>query len=161
MNDVLNLPAKIPLFTSYTDVYYHNRDSEKFITVNQGGTSSSKTYSILQVLCKLAIEKKRIIQVFGQDFPNLYVGAITDFKRLITDSEVLRACLQNPNLDRGPFKFKNGSVIQFTTAQTFQDAKSGKRDILFINEANGISYEVAFELIARTAERVFIDYNLK
>lgn len=148
-----------PLFSGYTDVYYYNRDSEKFITINQGGTSSSKTYSILQVLVKMAIEKKRIIQIFGQDFPNLYLGAITDFKRLISDSPILEHCLENPKLDRGPFKFRNGSVIQFTTAQNFQDAKSGKRDVLFINEANGIPYDIAFELIARTTEKVFIDYN--
>lgn len=154
-----NLPTHIPLFTSYTDVYYWNKESETFITINQGGTSSSKTYSIMQVIAGMAIEKKRIIQVVGQDFPNLYVGAITDFKRLITDSPLLRECMCNPNLDRGPFKFKNGSVIQFITAQTYQDAKSGKRDVLFINEANGISYEIAFELIARTTEKVFIDYN--
>ncbi len=121
--------------------------------------NSGKTYAILQNLCRMALEKSRIIQVVGQDAPNLYVGALTDFKRLLKDSEILRAALKNPNLDRGPFKFKNGSTLQFVTAQTAQDAKSGKRDILFINEANGITYEIAFELIARTTEKVFIDYN--
>ena len=40
-----------------------------------------------------------------------------------------------------------------------QDAKSGKRDYLFINEANGISLELFNELHLRTRERVFIDYN--
>jgi phage terminase large subunit len=123
--------------------------------------NSSKTYSILQLLCTYAVQSqtKLIIDVVGQDLPNLYAGAITDFKRLLTDSPILREALINPRLDRGPFKFKNGSVIRFFSAQTAQDAKSGKRDILFINEANGIPYEVAFELIARTTDKVFIDYN--
>lgn len=152
--------VKVPLFSGYTDVYYFLRNSTKFISVCQGGTSSSKTYSIMQMCSKLAIEKKRIIHVISQDFPNLYVGAIADFKRLIDDPNgILKACLKNPSLDRGPYKFKNGSTIQFITAQSFQDAKSGKRDILFLNEANGLTFEVAFELIARTSEKVFIDYN--
>ena len=34
-----NLPKNIPLFSSYTDVYYWNKESDKFITINQGGTS--------------------------------------------------------------------------------------------------------------------------
>ena len=82
------LPSNVPLFSGYTDVYYWNRDSEPFITVNQGGTSSSKTYSIMQVICKLAIEKKRVVHIVGQDFPNLYRGALEDLKRLINDRSI-------------------------------------------------------------------------
>lgn len=149
----------VPLFSGYTDVYYFNRDSDKFIVINQGGSSSSKTYSIMQLICTMAIEQRLTIHIVGQDFPNLYIGPIADLKTLIADSEILRACLRNPNLDKGPFKFKNGSIIKFVTVQTQQDAKSGKRDVLFINEANGLSYDIAFELIARTKKKVFIDFN--
>jgi len=149
----------IQMFSGYTDVYYWNRDSKKFITINQGGTSSSKTYSIMQVICNLAIEKKRIIHVVSESWPNLERGALTDFKRLIGDSEILRAALNNHLLKRGPFTFINGSELRFVTVDTSQNAKSGKRDILFLNEANGISYEIATELISRTQEKVFVDYN--
>ena len=121
--------------------------------------NSSKTYSIMQLICTMAIEQRLTIHIVGQDFPNLYIGPIADLKTLIADSEILRACLRNPNLDKGPFKFKNGSIIKFVTVQTQQDAKSGKRDVLFINEANGLSYDIAFELIARTKKKVFIDFN--
>ena len=56
-------------------------------------------------------------------------------------------------------KCVNGSIIEFSSFKDAQDAKSGKRDYLFINEANGIPYEVYWQLAIRTRKRVFIDYN--
>jgi len=53
----------------------------------------------------------------------------------------------------------NGSIIEFTSYENWQDAKSGKRDYLFINEANGIDWEIAKQLILRTKKQVFIDFN--
>lgn len=49
--------------------------------------------------------------------------------------------------------------MEFKSYMDSQDAKSGKRDYLFINEANGISLELFNELHLRTRERVYIDYN--
>jgi len=49
--------------------------------------------------------------------------------------------------------------MEFKSYSDAQDAKSGKRDYLFINEANGITWDIYFELALRTRERVFIDYN--
>ena len=40
-----------------------------------------------------------------------------------------------------------------------RDAKSGKRDYLFINEANGIDWRIYTELALRTRIRIYIDYN--
>jgi phage terminase large subunit len=42
---------------------------------------------------------------------------------------------------------------------TRQDAKSGKRDYLFINEANGIEWNIYAELALRTRTKIFLDYN--
>ena len=49
--------------------------------------------------------------------------------------------------------------MEFKSYSDTQDAKSGKRDYLFINEANGISFDMYNELHLRTRERVYIDYN--
>lgn len=54
---------------------------------------------------------------------------------------------------------KNGSIIEFKSYQDAQDAKNGKRDYLFVNEANGVPYEVFWQLAIRTRKQVFIDYN--
>jgi phage terminase large subunit len=60
------------------DLYLDNYNSKADIIVNQGGTSSGKTYAILQVLFSKAIADTCTITVVGQDIPNLKVGALRD-----------------------------------------------------------------------------------
>ena len=67
-----------------TPIFYENYTCEKPIVVNQGGTSSGKTYSILQVLfCKAAEDPNQVITIAGQDIPNLKVGAIRGFETIL------------------------------------------------------------------------------
>jgi phage terminase large subunit len=57
------------------------------------------------------------------------------------------------------YTFLNGSKIQFKSVDSVGKAKAaGKRDILFINEANHIPYNIADALIIRSQE-VWIDFN--
>lgn len=152
--------TKVTMFKHYTDVYRWTKESDKFITVLQGGTSSGKTIAILQRLCHLALEDPAcIIHVVAQDFPNLRDGALADFKSMVTESEILQFTLKNASLVRGPYIFKNGSKIVFVNYKNEYKARSGKRDYLFINEAQGVSWPIAQNLIDRTKKKVFLDYN--
>ena len=64
---------------SCTPVFQANLQATEKILINQGGTSSSKTYSIMQLLFLKAIEKPlMVITVAGQDIPNLKKGAYRD-----------------------------------------------------------------------------------
>jgi phage terminase large subunit len=49
--------------------------------------------------------------------------------------------------------------MEFKSYETSQGAKSGKRDYLFVNEAQGINFDVFNELHIRTKKQTFIDYN--
>lgn len=143
-----------------TPVFWWNFNSTKPLVVNSGGTSSSKTISILQNLLFIATtQKEKEITIVGQDLPNMKVGPIRDIANLIKNSQFLQAEVAKYSQTTHQYTFKSGSIIEFRAAATAQDAKSGKRDYLFINEANGISFEVADEFIVRTRERVFIDFN--
>lgn len=141
-------------------LYDANLNAIERVVVNQGGTSSGKTYSIMQVLFTLGIsDAGSITTVVGQDVPNLKKGAYRDAKRILDSSEVLRAWWPYVNEGERIIRCVNGSIIEFSSFKDAQDAKSGKRDYLFINEANGISYEIYWQLAIRTRKRVFIDYN--
>lgn len=131
------------------------------VNINQGGTSSGKTYSLLQMLFAIACnEENKIITVVGQDVPNLKKGAYRDAKRIWADDEGLREAFDKPNETDRIFKCRNtGSIIEFTSYQDEQDARSGKRDYLFVNEANGISFDIYWQLAMRTKEKIFLDYN--
>ena len=140
-------------------LYRRNYESEADIVVNQGGTSSGKTYAILQVLFSLAINTQSTITVVGQDIPNLKVGALRDALDIINSDEVIQQQLVSYNRSERVLSFRNGSIIEFNSYDNDQDAKSGKRDYLFINEANGIPYIVFEQLHLRTRVRTYIDYN--
>jgi len=141
------------------EMYEANTDQNYRVYVNQGGTSSAKTYTILQVLLMTAVQERRVVcTVVGQDLPNIKVGAWRDIKGIITDDDVLRKrCVMNESTHT--IVFSNGSLIEFKSYDDEQDAKSGKRDYLFINEANGITYEVYWQLAIRTKKKIWIDYN--
>ena len=141
-------------------VFYWNYETDADVVINQGGTSSSKTFSILQVLFLKAIETAGIvITVCGQDIPNLKRGAIRDAKNIVATTPEISQHVKSYNGTDKIYNFNNGSIIEFTSYDDWQDAKNGKRDYLFVNEANGVEYEVYHELQVRTRKQVFIDYN--
>lgn len=141
-------------------LYEANLNSLKPICVNQGGTSSGKTYAIIQVLFTIAVgEPNLIITVIGQDIPNLKVGAMRDAANIMAQSEALKSFLQDFNKSDRRYTFKNGSIIEFNSYDDEQDARSGKRDYAFFNEANGIPYGIYQQVALRTKRRIFIDYN--
>lgn len=141
-------------------VFVWNYQATAPVVINQGGTSSGKTYSILQVLfAKLAAAPNQVCTVVGQDIPNLKAGALRDALDIYTSSDTLRQLISAYNSQDRIFKFVNGSLMEFKSYDGPQDAKSGKRDYLFVNEANGIPYPVYEELYLRTRLQTFIDYN--
>lgn len=142
-----------PLFAS-------NYHSTAQTIVNQGGTSSGKTYAILQVLfTRLAQLNRKVCTVVGQDIPNLKAGALRDALDIYAGSPELQQLIKSYNKSERIFEFHNGCVIEFKSYDSAQDAKSGKRDYLFINEAQGVPFPVREELSLRTREQEFIDYN--
>ena len=141
-------------------VYDANLNATESTIINQGGSSSGKTYSIMQVLfIKATTESKQVITVVGQDIPNLKSGALRDASDIWDKSTSIQAYTIDYNKSDRIYHFKNGSIIEFKSYMDYQGAKAGKRDYLFINEANGISFEVYNELALRTRKQIYIDYN--
>lgn len=142
-----------------SELYLDTLNCTADVLVHQGGTSSGKTYSILQALFSIAVSEPAVITVVGQDIPNLKVGALRDALEIFDNSDELKALVKSYNKTDRIFDFNSGSIMEFKSYANAQDAKSGKRDYCFVNEANGITYEVYTELALRTRKRVFLDYN--
>ena len=143
-----------------TILFKKNYFSKASVVVNQGGTSSGKTFAITQVLFSLACEKEElVITIVGQDIPNLKSGVLRDAQGIYSSSPAIQAIVKKYYKTDRVFEFHNGSVIEFKSYSSSQDAKSGKRDYLFVNEANGVPWDIYNELALRTRERVFIDFN--
>jgi phage terminase large subunit len=130
------------------------------IVIHSGGTNSGKTHSILQYLLALCVTLPGIVAtVVGQDIPNLKKGAYRDAKHILNDTDAFNQNLSSHNKSEREFRFKNSSVMEFNSYDDAQDAKSGKRDHLFLNEANGIKKSIFDELEVRTTQQTFIDFN--
>lgn len=92
-------------------LFSKNYNSDSHITINQGGTSSGKTYAILQALFCFACEnEKQVITVVGQDIPNLKAGALRDALGIYSSSVELQALIKSYNKTDRIFEFGNGTA---------------------------------------------------
>jgi phage terminase large subunit len=140
-------------------LYEANYNATEDVIVNQGGSSSGKTYSILQVLFTKFVQSQCVITVIGESIPNLKAGALRDALDIYNNSEELRTHILDYNRTDRIFTGHNGSIMEFKSYENAQNAKSGKRDYAFFNEAQGVRYDVFNEVYMRTKKQVFIDYN--
>ncbi len=144
----------------FTRIYEDN--AEALLTgrrraLNEGGTASSKTWSILQVLAMKAENTKKplLISVVSESLPHLKRGAIRDFFKIIGGDPKSD---KRFNKTEHVFTYGKG-VIEFFGADESDKVRGPRRDILFLNEANNIPWETARGLDIRTAKFTFCDWN--
>lgn len=128
------------------------------LIVNQGGTRSSKTYSILQLLILIAMKSQKplIISVVSRALPHLKLGAMRDFDNILLSLGIIPDAIKNKTEN----SYKIGkSVVEFFGADQLDKVHGPARDILFLNECNFIKYDVFDHLAIRTSKTVFLDYN--
>jgi len=149
-----------------TPVFVANMKSTADVVVNQGGTYSGKTYSILQKEILIAATRRKTrTTVVAQDVPNLTRGAIRDFEDIIgymTDNVpkgIKWMFGGDYNKTKKTHTFPNGSFMEFASFRDWQGAKAGKRDRLFVNEVNGVPERIFDELSTRTDQQVTVDFN--
>lgn len=128
------------------------------LIVNQGGTRSSKSYSILQLLFYIALGSKKplIISVVSRALPHLKLGVMRDFDLILTKYGLIPDDCKN----KSDNYYRIGkSIIEFFGTDSVDKVHGPQRDILFINEANFIKKDVFDQLAVRTEGTIFIDYN--
>jgi phage terminase large subunit len=128
------------------------------IKIVQGGTSASKTYSILAVLIDKALRKDGLeISIVAESIPHLRRGALKDFVKILKWTN--RFNDQQLNKSLLTYQFKNGSVVEFFSADDASKLRGARRDILYINECNNVTFESYNELAIRTKREVYLDFN--
>lgn len=132
---------------------------KKRLRIVQGGTSASKTISVLIWLISLAQQDKKptLTSVVSESFPHLKRGAIRDFLMIMEDRGYFNPDLWNKT--DYTYTFETGSKIEFFSADQPGKVRGPRRDRLFINECNNITYESFDQLEVRTKEFIYLDYN--
>ena len=128
------------------------------IIANKGSSRSSKTYSVLQILYLIAYGTKRklIISIVSKTLPHLKAGSMRDFEAILIGEGVIVDKVKNKTES---FYRIGNSIIEFFGADQQDKVHGPSRDILFLNEAYFIKYEVYDQLSLRTSGTIFIDYN--
>lgn len=131
----------------------------KRIRAVQGGTSASKTISILlYLIARCQTDKKpTLTSVVSESFPHLKRGAIKDFLQIMKEHEYYDD--ERWNRTDVTYIFETGSKIEFFSADQPGKVRGPRRERLFINEANNVDFESYDQLEVRTEEFIFLDWN--
>lgn len=140
--------------------YEHYKACQEYkFVISQGGSSSGKTYNILDMLLyRMCTEKNLVITVTSPNFPHLRRGPIRDVTTIVYNDELYRNLIGEVNQNGCKCETTN-SVMEFATFPSVEVSKGSKRDILYVDECTGVPYEVFWELAIRSKKNVIVSYN--
>ena len=131
---------------------------KKRIRAVSGGTWASKTISILVWLidyCQITTTK--VATVVAESVPHLQLGAIRDFKNIMQSNGYWDE--NSWNESKHVYTYQDKSFIEFISFDKFGKAHGPRRDVLFINEANNLPWNIVDQLIVRTRDVIWMDWN--
>lgn len=143
-----------------TNVYARNYDAYQKQTrnvVNEGGSGSSKTYSLAQLFLSILYEQPNVVlTIVRKQLPSLRATAMRDFLNIIENAGIYNQSQHN----KSELIYRVGkSFVEFISVDEPQKVRSRRRDYLWINEANELKLEDFRQLNMRTRRQVYYDYN--
>lgn len=144
-----------PVFTANKDAYESGKHR---VIGNQGSTRSSKTWSVSQLLSLyVPYRLKKSISIVSPSLPHLKRGARRDFLTIMEMAGLYSD--GNFNKTDQVYHYPNGSYVEFFGCEDLGKVRGPGRDILFVNEANLITFPIYTQLALRTKETIFLDFN--
>lgn len=143
----------------------------KRIRLAAGGTSAGKTIGILELLIDDALTDvtPTLTSVVSESFPHLRRGSMRDFEAIMRQHGYWRESAWSrsdfvytfPLIDQKDHHVisNEGSKLEFFSADQPGKVRGPRRDRLFCNEANNIPKEAWEQLLIRTREYAFADWN--
>ncbi len=87
--------------------------SIRFI-VNQGGSRSSKTYSLCQLIIVYCLQNpNKVVSIVRKTFPALRATVMRDFFEVLKDLDLYEKT--SHNMSENIYRFNNGSLVEFFT----------------------------------------------
>ena len=145
-----------------TNIFQRNyqalsNSSVRFI-INQGGSRSSKTYSLCQLIIVYCLQNtNKVVSIVRKTFPALRATVMRDFFEIMKDLNIYEKT--NHNMSENIYKFANGSIVEFFSVDDEQKIRGRKRDIGWCNEANELWFDDFQQLNMRTEQKLIFDYN--
>ena len=144
-----------------TVIFERNYDALKsdvrFI-INEGGSRSSKTYSLCQLIIVYCIQNRgKVVSIIRKTFPALRATLMRDFLEIMRTLEIYD--VNRHNKSEHIYTFENGSIVEFFSVDDEQKIRGRKRDVAWCNEANELYFDDFTQLNMRTEHKLIFDYN--
>ena len=124
----------------------------------RGSTGAGKTIGITMWDIDFAQSvDNQIIDVVSESYPHLDQGIIRDFKNIMIARNYWKDARWNET--HHFYTFESGSQIHFQSFDKLGKAHGPRRDVLHLNEANYLPWNVVDQLITRTRKIVWCEYN--
>jgi len=131
---------------------------DKRFIINEGGSRSSKTYSLCQLMIIYCLQNNnKVVSVIRKTFPALRATVLRDFIEILKDIGLYNQ--EAHNKSEHIYTFANGSMIEFFSVDNEQKIRGRKRDIAWCNEANELFFDDFTQLNMRTEDKIIFDYN--
>jgi phage terminase large subunit len=140
-----------------TNVFDKAYRSSTRITCLQGGTRSSKTYSLCQLFIIRALQETgKTFTIVRKTLPALKGTAYRDVISILKELDLYSEEYHN----KSELSYiLNDNLIEFISVDQPQKIRGRKRNYLWLNEANELTIEDWTQLILRTTEQIYLDYN--
>lgn len=124
----------------------------------QGSSRSSKTYNTLIWLIVYCLTHPYTrLSIVRATLPAIKGSVFVDFKEILIRMGIWDG--KSLNKSEMTYQFGNGSWCEFFSTDDEQKLRGRKRDILFVNEANELSFIEWQQLKMRTTKYTILDYN--
>jgi len=131
---------------------------DKRFIINEGGSRSSKTYSLCQLMIIYCLQNNnKVVSVIRKTFPALRATVLRDFIEILRDMGLYNE--ESHNKSEQIYTFANGSMVEFFSVDNEQKIRGRKRDIAWCNEANELYFDDFTQLNMRTEDKLIFDYN--
>jgi len=131
---------------------------DKRFIINEGGSRSSKTYSLCQLMIIYCLQNNnKVVSVIRKTFPALRATVLRDFIEILKDIGLYKQEMHNKS--EHIYTFANGSMVEFFSVDDEQKIRGRKRDIAWCNEANELYFDDFTQLNMRTEDKLIFDYN--
>lgn len=144
--------------TKIFDKNFKALNSDKRFIINQGGSRSSKTYSLCQLIIVWCLQNpNKVVSIVRKTFPALRATVMRDFFEVLKDLELYEKA--SHNMSENIYRFDNGSIVEFFSVDDEQKIRGRKRDLGWCNEANELWFDDFQQLNMRTESKLIFDYN--
>jgi phage terminase large subunit len=126
--------------------------------INEGGSRSSKTYSLCQLVIIYCLQNNnKVVSIIRKTFPALRATVLRDFIEILKELNIYS--VEDHNKSEHIYTFPNGSIVEFFSVDDEQKIRGRKRDIAWCNEANELYFDDFTQLNMRTESKLIFDYN--